>query len=545
MFDYIIVGGGSAGCVLANRLSANPNTSVCLLEAGPNDTSLAISTPAYMFLLMSMKKLNWMNYTKPEKNLNNRELFWPRAKVLGGCSSSNAMIYTRGHKEDFNHWKALGNSGWGYQDILPYFKKAENQASFGENEFHGVTGPLNVTSLKNYTQMSDVFINGGQEVGYQHNCDFNGKEQEGIGHYQVTQKNGRRCNTSAAYIKPIKKRKNLTVLTNAHVSRLMLDGTRVTGVEYFKKAKGKAIILNANKEVILSAGANNSPQILMLSGIGPKKELEKHNIPLVRDLPGVGQNLQDHLDTNMVEKCKKAATLSVSWDQPITTFTDLFNFYVRGCGRLSSPGTEAGGFVKSSEQETRPDLQFHFTSAQLKNHGRDWSAFIGHHYSLHVCNLQPKSRGKITLNSSNYKDNVNINPNFLDHTDDMEKMVKGVKACLKILESDAFKPYRGKAKTEHANLKTDKDIREYIRNKSESIYHPVGTCKMGNDDMAVVDAQLRVHGVQGLRVVDASIMPTITRSNTNAPTIAIAEKAAEMILHSIDHHEKAKMTYIS
>lgn len=538
MFDYIIIGGGSAGCVLANRLSENPEIKVCLLEAGSSDWHPAVKVPAYLFVLMFGKKFNWGYHTQKEKSLQQRELFWPRGKMLGGCSSSNAMIYTRGHSSDYDHWESLGNKGWGYNDILPYFKKSQHQER-GSNFYHGVNGPLNVADVSEYSEISQVFLNAGQEVGYDFNPDFNGKQQEGVGPYQVTQKKGRRCNTAYAYLKPIKKRKNLTIITHAHVTKINLESNKVTGLQY--ERKGKTISLKANKEVIVSAGAINSPQVLMLSGIGPKSELDKHNIPVQIDLPGVGENLQDHLDIIMSTRCKKPATRGISWDQVYTTFTDLFNFYGRNTGRLASNGNEVGGFVKSTDQESIPDLQFHFASVQLKNHGRDISALFGHAYSLHVCNLRPKSRGKITLNSTHPQDAVNIQANYLDHPEDMEKMLLGFKANKTLLSSQAFEGYRGKPFDGFDKLTTDDSIEQYIRRHAESVYHPVGTCKMGDDDMAVVDASLKVHGIKGLRVVDASIMPTIVGANTNAPTIAIAEKAADMIIaESTLYFEDAK-----
>lgn len=537
MFDYIIVGGGSAGCVLANRLSENPSNKVCLLEAGPSDWHPAVKVPAYLFILMFGKTFNWAYHTQKEKHLKQRKLFWPRGKMLGGCSSSNAMIYTRGHASDYDHWEKLGNKGWSYNNILPYFKKAQHQER-GADEYHGVSGPLNVADVSEYSGISQVFLKAGQEVGYEYNPDFNGKQQEGVGPFQVTQKKGRRCNTAQAYLKPIKQRKNLKIITHAHVTKLDIESGRVTGLQY--ERKGKKSILIAHKEVIISAGAINSPQVLMLSGIGPKQELEKHNIPVKVDLPGVGENLQDHLDVIMSTRCKKHVTRAISWDQIYTTFTDLFNFYGRNTGRLASNGNEVGGFVKSNDQESIPDLQFHFASVQLKDHGRDIRALLGHAYSLHVCNLRPKSRGRITLNSSNPLDGVNIQANYLEHPEDMEKMVQGFKASKALLNAQAFDVYRGKTFEGFDELETDEEIKQYIRHHAESIYHPVGTCKMGQDEMSVVDAELNVHGIKGLRVVDASIMPTIVGANTNAPTIAIAEKAADIILDGqhIDLREK-------
>ena len=539
IYDYVIVGGGSAGCVLAERLSINENISVCLIEAGPKDSHPAIHVPVGLLWMMFSKKMNWHINTQPEKQLFGRKLFWPRGKMLGGCSSSNAMIYTRGHASDYDHWEKLGNKGWSYNNILPYFKKAQHQER-GADEYHGVSGPLNVADVSEYSGISQVFLKAGQEVGYEYNPDFNGKQQEGVGPFQVTQKKGRRCNTAQAYLKPIKQRKNLKIITHAHVTKLDIESGRVTGLQY--ERKGKKSILIAHKEVIISAGAINSPQVLMLSGIGPKQELEKHNIPVKVDLPGVGENLQDHLDVIMSTRCKKHVTRAISWDQIYTTFTDLFNFYGRNTGRLASNGNEVGGFVKSNDQESIPDLQFHFASVQLKDHGRDIRALLGHAYSLHVCNLRPKSRGRITLNSSNPLDGVNIQANYLEHPEDMEKMVQGFKASKALLNAQAFDVYRGKTFEGFDELETDEEIKQYIRHHAESIYHPVGTCKMGQDEMSVVDAELNVHGIKGLRVVDASIMPTIVGANTNAPTIAIAEKAADLILaESMSHFEDANI----
>lgn len=535
MFDYIIVGAGSAGCVLANRLSENPNINVCLLEAGPATNHVAVTTPAYMWVLMMMKSINWMYDTKPEQKLKGRRLYWPRAKMMGGCSSSNAMVYTRGNPKDYDHWQALGNQGWSYKDMLAYFKKAEGQKQL-RNEFHGHQGPLNVEYLKNYKTINDAFYKAASNNGIRYNDDFNGAEQEGVGPYQVTQKNGRRWSTYEAYIKPVRKRKNLTILTKAMVRKVIMEGDRAVGIEYERKGKRKKI--EASQEVILSGGAINSPQLLMLSGIGDKEQLKKHNIPVVCHLPGVGKNLQDHLDVTFVDRCKRWATHGIHVDQVITTFTDLFNYYVRGTGRLASNGTESGGFTKSSSKEDIPDLQYHFTAVELRNHGRDITALLGHAYSLHVCYLRPKSRGEVTLASANPKDKVDIQANYLDHPEDLEKLALGAKQALTLLRDSSFDQYRKGPKTPHSDVKTDEQIKDYIRERAESVYHPVGTCKMGQDDMAVVDSQLKVHGVKGLRVVDASIMPTIVGANTNAPTIAIGEKAAEMVLADYGFNER-------
>lgn len=535
-YDYVIVGGGSAGCVLANRLSENPDVTVALVEAGPESNHLAISTPAYMWMLMKMKSINWSYNTRSEPNLNRRSLFWPRGKMMGGCSSSNAMVYTRGHPSDYDHWQSLGNIGWSFQDMLPYFKKSENQENH-HNEFHGRGGLLNVMNLKQYKKINEAFYSAGQACGYEFNADFNGAQQEGVGPYQVTQKNGRRWSTYEAYVKPIKQRQNLTILSNATVTKIEVNEGAAQGVSYIRRSKwcrSSRGFLTAKREVILSGGAINSPQLLKLSGIGPADELKQHNIPVVVDLPGVGENLQDHLDITLVDKCKKWATHGIHVDQVVTTFTDLFQYYVRGTGRLASNGTESGGFIKSSPEEPIPDLQLHFTAIELRNHGRDITALLGHAYSLHVCHLRPKSRGRVCLKSADPMEKADIYANYLSHPDDIKKLVQGARAAIEILNAHAFEPYRDKALTQHDKLISDTDIEHFIRQRAESIYHPVGTCKMGIDEWAVVDDQLKVKGVRQLRVVDASIMPTIVGSNTNAPTIAIAEKAAEMILYDQD-----------
>ncbi|CAN7149589.1 choline dehydrogenase [Pseudoduganella sp. LjRoot289] len=531
MYDYIIVGAGSAGCVLANRLSADPAVQVCLLEAGPRDSSPFIRLPIGILFLMMSKTLNWRYYTEPQAGLYGRRLFWPRGKTLGGSSSSNAMVYTRGHRGDYDHWAALGNRGWSYADLLPVFKRAQHHEP-GADDFHGGGGPLNVSAQRSPNALTQVFLDAGKAAGYALNDDFNGPSQEGLGRYHLTQKNGERWSVARAYLHPVRKRPNLTVVTGAHASRILMEGKHARGVAYLKNGKAQQAL--ASREVILSGGAINSPQLLMLSGIGPQDELARHRIPLLHHLPGVGQNLQDHLDVMLVQKCTQPVSLGISWRNLLAQAGHLLNYLLRRQGPFTTNSAEGGGFVKSRPELAAPDLQFHFTPATLDGHGRNLgyarSTMLGHGYALHVCDLRPRSRGRIGLHSADPLAHALIEPNYLSHPDDLDNMVRGVKAARAILAQPAFDPYRGAAIHPGAPLQSDDEIRDFVRRQAETIYHPVGSCKMGHDAMAVVDDTLAVHGLQGLRVADASIMPTLVGGNTNAPTVAIAEKAADMIL---------------
>lgn len=526
MFDYVIVGGGSAGCVLASRLSEDPQVSVCLLEAGPPDTHPLIHMPMGILWMMRSKTLNWQFQSDEEEQLGGRHLFWPRGRTLGGSSSTNAMCYMRGHPSDYDAWEALGNAGWSFRDVLPYFKRSQNQER-GASEHHGVGGPLNVADIRSPNPLSQVFIQAGVQAGIPFNDDFNGLEQEGVGLFQVTQKNGRRCSAARAYLHPALARPNLTVVTNAHACRVLFKDNTAIGMEY--RQFGVMKRAHAAREVILSAGAIQSPQLLMLSGIGDGAELQAAGIPTVMHLPGVGKNLQDHLDVILVHTATKPLSWGFTARNVLRGGWDMLQYYLKGSGMLTTNGAEGCGFAKSSPDEAIPDLQFHFTPARLRDHGRDLRFLCGEGYSLHVCNLRPKSRGKIRLASRDPLAKPQIFANYLSHPEDMERMVKGVKLAQKILAAPAFGPYRGKELVPAPGCQTDGDIQHFIRQCAETIYHPVGTCKMGSDPAAVVDAELRVHGVQGLRVVDASIMPLLVGGNTNAPVIMISEKASDMI----------------
>jgi len=533
MFDYIIVGGGSAGCVLAGGGRTDADVSVSLAGAAPPDSHPLIHMPMGILWMMYSKVLNWQFQTRSEPALGGRRLFWPRGRTLGGSSSTNAMCYMRGHPSDYDAWAALGNAGWSFRDVLPYFKRAQHQER-GASEWHGVGGPLNVADIRTPNVLSQTFIQAGVQAGVPYNDDFNGREQEGVGLFQVTQKDGRRCSTARAYLKPALHRSNLTVMTDAHATRVLFQGTSAIGVEYRQHGLLKKAL--AAREVILSAGAVQSPQLLMLSGVGNGPELQAAGIPVRAHLPGVGKNLQDHLDVIVVHTCTK----SVSWGFTVRTFLrgglEAIRYLRKGTGMYTSNGAEGCGFAKTSPDEPVPDVQFHFTPLRLSHHGRKIRFLFGDGYSLHVCNLRPKSRGEIRLASSDPLAKPDIFANYLSHPDDMECLVKGVKLARRILAAPAFAPYRGAEIVPAAvSVKDDNDdegIRNFIRDCAETIYHPVGTCKMGNDDMAVVDDQLRVRGLEGLRVVDASIMPLLIGGNTNAPTIMIAEKASDMIKRS-------------
>ena len=531
MFDYIIVGGGSAGCVLASRLSADPALSVCLLEAGPADTSPLIRVPLGIVGLMMSKKLNWQYFTEPQQALDGRRLFWPRGKTLGGSSSTNAMIYTRGNRADYDHWAALGNPGWGWADVLPLFLRSEHHEG-GASALHGSGGPLNVAALRSPNVLSRTFIAAAMEAGFPFNEDFNGSEQEGVNCYEVTQKNGERWSAARAFLHPALERPNLTVLTGALAERVLFDGRRAAGVAY--RRAGAVTHIAARREVLLAGGAINSPQLLMLSGIGEPQQLARHGIALRQALPGVGRNLQDHLDVLVVHRCRRPVSLGLSVRTLPAQFKRLYDYLAHRSGALTSNSAEAGGFVRSTPQQPLPDLQFHFTPARLDGHARTLrsAAFTlwGHGYALHACPLRPASRGHITLRSADAGAAPLIDPNYLAERVDLQAMLDCVRAARRVLAAAPFDAYRGAEIFPGAAIQTDADIEAFVRRKAETIYHPVGTCKMGADPMAVVDHRLHVHGVEGLRVIDASIMPTLIAGNTNAPTMMIAEKGADMIL---------------
>jgi choline dehydrogenase-like flavoprotein len=523
--DYLIIGGGSAGSVLAGRLSEDRGIEVTLLEAGPADTSALIHCPAGIALMAQTGHANWGFETVPQAGLNGRTGYQPRGKALGGSSSINAMIYARGHAADYDHWASLGNAGWSYQDVLPYFKRAENNERGGD-DFHGSGGPLNVADLQSPNRFSNAFVEAGREAGFAVNRDFNGSNQEGVGLFQVTHRNGERFSAAKAYLTPNRARANLRVVTAAQATRILFEASRAVGVEFVQGGQLRQI--RVRREVLLCAGALQSPQLLMVSGIGPQAHLQQLGIPVIRNLPGVGANLHDHADAIQVYDAPKLTDLvGVSLTGIAHLVKGIIDWRRHRIGLLTTNFAEAGGFVKSESSEAIPDLQFHFVIGKLVDHGR--KVTLGHGYSCHVCVLRPNSRGSVSLRSANPLDAPRIDPNFLADADDMARMIKGFRLMRNLLSQPAIAKYGARELNRSAAATTDAEIEAFIRGQADSIYHPVGTCKMGIDDMAVVDASLRVHGVEGLRVIDASIMPRIVGGNTNAPTIMIAEKAVDLI----------------
>jgi choline dehydrogenase len=523
-FDYIIVGAGSAGCVLANRLSENPANQVLLLEAGGKDNQFLVRTPGG-YAKLHRSPIDWGYHTEPQAYIDNRTMYQPRGKVLGGCSSTNAMAYVRGNKEDYNDWAKLGNEGWGYQDVLPYFIKAEDNADFA-NEYHGKGGPLHVSQARYTTPLGRTFVEASQACGFPVNPDYNGADQTGASMLQFTIKNGQRHSAAAAYLTPILHRPNLKVVTQAHTKHILIEHHRAVGVEY--SVGNATLTVHARQEVILSAGAFNTPQLLLLSGIGAAEDLQKHNIHIRLDLPGVGKNLQDHLFFPVCCLCTQAVSLNTA-----ESVSNLVKYLLFKKGPFACSPLEANAFIQTKPDLDRPDVQLHFAPLHVGDYDMDLYNLKTypktHGFTVLPTLLKPKSRGFVGLRSANPLDAPLIQPNYCQEAEDMDTLVRGFKAAKEVLLSQPFAPYRSRLHYPD-NAQTGEEIRKHIRRTVESVYHPVGTCKMGNDALSVVDSHLKVHGLENLRVVDASIMPTIVSGNTNAPVIMLAEKAADMIV---------------
>jgi len=528
MYDYVIVGAGSAGCVLANRLTEDPATTVLLIEAGGPDEAQEIHIPA-AFSTLFKTPLDWAYETEEQAHLHNRRMYWPRGKVLGGSSSINAMVYIRGNRRDYDHWGELGNEGWSYSDVLPYFKKAENEER-GASAYHGTGGPLNVSDHRTLNPLSRAFVEAGVEAGLPLTEDFNGAEQDGVGFYQVTQRQGLRHSAAVGYLHPVLGRPNLTLQTNALVTNVVFEGKRAVGVAYVHNGEKQQV--TANKEVILSGGAINSPQLLLLSGVGPADQLKALGIAVVADLAGVGQNLQDHPAAAVLYSTKQPISLAHAMEPE-----NLQNFVENKLGPLTSNVAEAGAFIRTQDGLPMPDLQYHFAPAYFLNHG--FTVLEGDGYTIGPCMLHPRSRGYIALRSTDPTEAPIIQPNYFEDESDLQALVEGIKVARKIGETGAFASFRHEETYPGPQVQSDEEIADFIRTHAETLYHPVGTCKMGNDAMAVVDAHLRVRGVEGLRVIDASIMPTVVGGNTNAPTIMIAEKAADLIKGAVSASRSA------
>ena len=524
MADYVIVGAGSAGCVLANRLSADPSISVVLLEAGGRDNNPLIHMPAGYRQLMISGAVDWGYHTVPQKHCQGRSFQWPRGKVLGGSSSVNGMVYIRGHASDYDGWAQMGNRGWSYSEVLPYFKRAENW-ELGEDEFHGGGGPLHTSRVRDFHPLARAWLEAGAQAGYPRNPDVNASSQEGFGPLDSTIKNGRRASTAYCYLKPALSRPNLEVITRALASRVLVEGGRAVGVEYVRN--GRTEVVRADAEVILAGGAINSPQLLQLSGVGDDDHLRSVGIRAVHELPGVGQNLSDHVATEIQQQCTQPISLLREL-KPLNVARSLVRYALTRDGPIAHPGIQAVGFVKSRPDLVAPDIQYHFIMIMYGEHGKTLHELHGYQPLINV--QRPESVGTVLIRSSDPTKHPEIDPNYLAAEEDVRVLRDGIKICRDVLAQKAFDPYRGAEVSPGRDVRTDAQIDDYVRRSAHTQYHPVGTCKMGIDAMAVVDAKLKVRGLEGLRVIDASVMPKMVSANTNAATIMIAEKGADMIL---------------